>query len=598
MPPKSPVDISDPTLSLTILVNGNPIKNWYPVTKVNISHEVNRISYAEIVILDGDLKNSSFPLSDSTEFVPGNEIEIKAGYTSVLPVSIFKGLIVKQGIKIGSSPAFSMVVTCKHKAVGMTFDKKEAEFSSLTDSDIINKIIGTYGITCTIKSTSISQETVFQKLATDWDFILARAEFYGQIVTLDGDAITIGEPKFDTEPVLRVATGESIRSFSADINAEKQATGIDASAWDIKNQALLITSAEEPTVNAQGNLNGKSLSEKLSQGKLTLNSCIPMVQEELKAWADGSLLKMRFAAIKGEVGFIGNGTVIPGSIIELAGVGARFNGKAFVTAVNHVIENSDWTTTVKFGLENTPVSDKPNFSYPAASGQLPAIQGLQIGTVKKLFDDPEGQYRILINLASTAESTDGIWARLANFYSTSGFGANFLPEIGDEVIIGFLEANPRYPVILGSLYSNARQTPCPAKDDNNYIKSLSTKSDLKISFDDEKKITKIETPAGNIITMSDDAKSIELTDQNGNKIKMTSSGISMETPKDVTIEATGNINLNATGKINLTAQQDVAVSGLNISNTANVGFTAKGNATAELSASGQTTVKGGIVMIN
>jgi Rhs element Vgr protein len=598
MPAKSPVDISDPTLSLIIMVNGTQIKDWYPVIQVNISHEVNRISYAEIVLLDGDLKNSSFPLSDGTDFVPGNEIEIKAGYTSVLPVSIFKGYIVKQGIKIGSSTAFSLVVTCKHKAVRMTFDKKEAEFSNLTDSDIISKIIGAYGLSCTVKSTSITQETVFQKLATDWDFVLSRAEFYGYIVTLDGDAITIGEPQINGTAVLRIATGDSIRSFSADVNAEKQATGIDASAWDIKNQALLVASASEPQVNEQGDLNGKTLSAKLEQSKLTLNACIPMVNEELKAWADSSLLKMRLAAIKGEVSFVGNGSVAPGNTIELAGVGTRFNGNAFVTAVTHVIENGDWTTIVKFGLENTPVSEKPNFSYPAASGQLPAIQGLQVGTVKRLFDDPEGQYRILVNLASSAESKEGIWARLANFYSTSGFGANFLPEIGDEVVIGFLENNPRYPIILGSLYSNARQTPCPAKDDNNYIKSLSTKSNLKISFDDEKKVTKIETPAGNIITMSDDAKSIEIVDQSSNKIKMTSSGILMESPKDVTIEATGNINLNATGKINLTAKQDVAVSGLNVNNTANIGFTAKGNATAEVSAAGQTTIKGGIVMIN
>jgi hypothetical protein len=37
---------------------------------------------------------------------------------------------------------------------------------------------------------------------------------------------------------------------------------------------------------------------------------------------------------------------------------------------------------------------------------------------------------------------------------------------------------------------------------------------------------------------------------------------------------------------------------MNVNHTANVGFSAKGNATAELSASAQTTVKGGIVMIN
>jgi Rhs element Vgr protein len=598
MAAKSPVDITDPTLSLAVFINGSPIKDYYPVISVMVSHEVNRISFAEVTLIDGDLKNSSFPLSDSNDFVPGAEIEIKAGYTSVPSESLFKGYIVRQGIQINDDFGSNMVLNCKHKAVTMTFNKTEAQFSKLADSAIMAQIIQKYGLSSTVKATSPVQETVFQKLATDWDFILSRAEFYGYIITLDGDAITIGTPKTDAAAVLRVAMGESVRSFSAFLNSEKQATGIEASAWDIKNQALIKTNASEPSVNGQGNLNGKSLSGKLGQSKLLLNSGIPMVQEELKAWADGTLLKMRMAAIKGSVSFIGNASVLPGKIIELAGVGDRFNGKAFVTAVEHQIDNGNWNTTVQFGLDNLPIYEKADFSYPQASGQLPPIHGLQVGTVKKLVDDPEGQYRILVNLISNAEQQDGIWARQANFYATSDFGAGFLPEVGDEVVIGFLENNPRYPIILGSLYSNARKTAFAAKDDNNYLKALSTKSNLKISFDDEKKVTRIETPAGNMITLSDDAKSVEIIDQNKNTFKMNSSGISLNSPKDITIEATGNLSLNATGKISLAAKQDVAVSGLNVENTANVSFSAKGNATAELSASGQTTVKGAIVMIN
>jgi Rhs element Vgr protein len=598
MAAQSPVNITDTTLSVAITVNGNPVMDYYPLLSVSISHEVNRISFAEIVFNDGDVEKGTFPLSDSSDFVPGNEIEIKAGYVNAAPISVFKGYIVKQSVQITASSDYNLVLTCKHKAVGMTFNKKEAAFSNSLDSDIMTKIIGAYGLSCRVKSTTVTQETVFQKLATDWDFILSRAEFYGYIVTLDGDEITIGEPTIEAEAVLRIAKGESIRTFSAELNAEKQATGINASAWDIKNQALLTASASEPTVNTQGNLSGKALSGKLDQSDLTLNSCTPMVQEELKAWADGSLLKMRLSALKGRVGFIGNAGVKPGMIIELDGVGERFNGNAFVTAVNHVIEDGEWSTNVKFGLDSIPVWEKPNFSYPAATGQLPAIHGLQVATVKKLFDDPEGQYRILVSLASNAENQQGIWARLANFYASSSFGAGFSPEVGDEVVIGFLESNPRYPIIIGSLYSNARQSPCPAADDNNFIKSITTKSKLKISFDDEKKITRIETPAGNLFMMNDDTKSIEVTDQNKNALKMTTSGIAITSAKDITIEAKGNISLNATGKLNLEAKQDVGVSGLNINNTANIGFTAKGNATAEISASGQTTVKGGIVMIN
>ena len=599
MPAKSPADISDATLRLTIKSEGSPIKDYYPVVSVNITHELNKISYAEIIITDGTVEASDFPISESSDLIPGNKIEITAGYGSDAEVSIFKGLIVKQGIRITEGEAYALVVTCKHKAVTMCYNKTEEQFTNKTDSAIISSITGNYGLSATVDSTTPVPEVTFQKLATDWDFILARADYNGFVISSDGDDITIGKPKVDGAAVLRVAFGESILSFDAELSAEKQPTALQVSSWDIKNQTLLKSKATEPTLNTQGNLTAKALSGKLSQKELNLTSNTPLTKDDLTAWADASLLKLRLAALKGKVSFLGNATVKPNTIIELAGVGDRFNGNAYVTMVNHVLENGTWTTKVKFGLDIKFAYEQQNFSYPDALGQLPAIKGLQVATVKKLFDDPDSQFRILITLPSNAENQDGIWARMANFHATNKAGAGFLPEIGDEVVIGFLESDPRYPVILGSLYSStAKPAAATPADNNNYIKTIITKSKLKITFDDEKKILKLETPGANMITFSDDAKSIEIVDQHTNSIKMNSSGITIQSPKDIILDAKGKITLSAVQNIELTAKMDVKTSGLNINNNANIGFVAKGAATAELSASGQTTVKGAIVMIN
>ncbi|MCG7757853.1 MAG: hypothetical protein LZF63_14500, partial [Nitrosomonas sp.] len=85
---------------------------------------------------------------------------------------------------------------------------------------------------------------------------------------------------------------------------------------------------------------------------------------------------------------------------------------------------------------------------------------------------------------------------------------------------------------------------------------------------------------------------------NANKIELNSSGITIDSPKDIKISAKGKVTIDAVSNIELTAQADIKNQGLNINHQANIGFSAKGNATAELSASGQTTVKGAIVMIN
>lgn len=596
--PKSPTDILDATLRLTIKANGTPIRDYYPIESVTVSHEINKISYAEIIILDGTVGTSDFPISDSADLIPGNEIEITAGYGSDAEQSIFKGVIVKQGIRIVEGEDYALVITCKHKAVTMCYNRMEAQYNEKTDSSIISSITDNYGLVSEIDATSSVSEVVFQKLASDWDFILSRADFNGFVISTDGDTIKIGKPKLDSSSILRVAFGESILSFNAELSAEKQPPSLQVSSWDIKNQTLLQVKANEPTLNKQGNLLAKTLSGKLSQKGLNLTSNTPLTKDDLTAWGNAYLLKMRLAALKGNVSFIGNALVKPNSIIELSGVGERFSGNAFVTMVNHIIENGSWKTKVKFGLDDRFAFEMDNFSYPEALGHLPAIRGLQVGKVKKLFDDPDSQFRILITLPSNSENQDGIWARMANFHGTNKAGSGFLPEIGDEVVLGFLESDPRYPVILGSLYSTAQPATTTPSDNDNYIKTIITKSQLKLTFDDEKKKLQLETPAGNSITISDEAKSIEITDQHTNSIKLDQNGISLKSSNDIVLDAKGKITLNAIQNIELISKMDVKTSGININNTASVGFVAKGNATAEVSASGQTTVKGAIVMIN
>lgn len=598
MAAKSPNDLSDSTLTLVITSDGTQIKDYYPVISLRTVNEVNKIPYAEILIKDGSADTADFPISESTDFLPGAKIVISAGYVGPGEEQIFSGVVVKHGLRITATGDMNLVVLAKHDAVSMTFNKKEALFIDKKDSDIITAIVGEYGLTSTVSASTPLQPQLLQKMATDWDFILSRADFLGFIATFKLDALTIGKPVFSSTEVLRVALGESIISFDAELSAEKQAPELEASAWDLKTQAIIKSAATEPTLNAHGNLTAKTLSGKLSQSKLQLSSGAPMPADALTAWADGNLLRMRLSAMKGTVSFQGNASVHPGDLIELAGVGDRFNGKAFVSSVEHNIADGNWETTVKFGLDHKLISERPDFNYPAAAGQLPAIQGLQIGTVKKLSADPASEHRVQVDIFTNATVTTGVWARMSNFYATGTAGSTFLPEVGDEVVVGFMEGNPAAPVILGSLYSSKNTAPYTAADEKNSIKAITTKSQLKLTFDDEKKIVKILTPGNNSITLDDEGKAIEIKDQNGNSLKMSASGIELKSDKDIKLTATGNITLTATGKAEIKATGDAAISGANVKNTAQIAFSAKGNATAELSASGQTTVKGAMVMIN
>ena len=307
-------------------------------------------------------------------------------------------------------------------------------------------------------------------------------------------------------------------------------------------------------------------------------------------------LKAGLARYQGSVSFYGSAKVKPGCMIELKGLGRRFGGNLFVGSVTHTIRDNEWTTEAGAGISPLNITDETDVS-PSAAGFLPGLQGLHSAVVKKLDGDPLKEQRIQVELPWLNGMSKLLWARMAAMYATGGMGTFFLPEPGDEVLVGFMNQDPGHPVILGSLYGAKHQPPYEYEAKNN-TKAIVTREKMRIEFDEEKKIITVSTPRKNTVELSDDGKRIRLTDENKNEITMDKNGITLSSAKDITLKAKGNITMDATMKLSGTAKQDVSLEGLNVKVQAKVGATVKGNATAELSASGQTTVKGAMVMIN
>ena len=120
---------------------------------------------------------------------------------------------------------------------------------------------------------------------------------------------------------------------------------------------------------------------------------------------------------------------------------------------------------------------------------------------------------------------------------------------------------------------------------------------LKLSFDDETGSILVSTPYGNQVELNDTTKVMKLSDQHGNVIEMNKDGISISSCKDVQIKGL-NVSIEASNNIHLKATVEIESSATNIKEEAEMAFTARGNAKAELSSSLETTVKGSIVMIN
>lgn len=595
--PKAPADGQEGPVRITILSEGNPLKDTVGVIAVEVFREFNKIPSARLTFADGNMPEQTFPLSDEDVLKPGSEITIKLGYDSD-EIEVFKGLVVKHGISIDQQNNSTLVVECKDKAVGMTLIRKNANHIKVKDSDICTTLIGeTSGLSADVEATKTKYEEVVQYLCTDWDFILTRAEVNGQLVNVEDSKVSIKAPEVSASPVLKVDYGDDLIKFQADVDAAYQFASVDSVCWDPKTQKAVKESVKPKALNAQGNLSTDDLAKVLGVDPYRLQTPVPLEKAVLKDWATGQNIKSGLSRIRGRMTFKGDPAAKVGKLITLSGVGKRFDGDVFVSSVSHEVRDGQWLTEVGFGLSSQWFSEKRDSVVPPASGLLPGVEGLQIGVVMKLDGDPEKENKIQVSVPVLQAKSEGVWARLATYYASESFGNFFIPEVGDEVVLGYFNNDPSNPVILGSLYSSKRKPPYELTKEN-YIKAIVTKSKLKIEFDDENKITTIITPSKNKIVLSDKDKSILLQDMNDNKVELSKSGIVMDSPKDIKISAKGKISIDAMGAIDISSKADVGVKGLNIKQEAQASFSAKGNASAELSASGQTVVKGALVMIN
>ncbi|MDR2084114.1 MAG: type VI secretion system tip protein VgrG [Bacteroidales bacterium] len=589
---------TDGVLRISVFSDGNAISNSvFGLISVYVYKAVNKIGKATLTFEAGDMPNTNIPESEDNTFAIGKKIRIEAGYAED-ENPIFEGIVITHKVVLGSNENSHLEIECRDYAYPTTLTRKNNVFAKKKDNEAIQTILGNYAdLSPSLDTTNTQYNDLVQYYCSDWDFVLSRADANGLVIVTDGKDIRVKKPNLSANPKLKVTYGIDLIEFHGELSASDQLSEFKAIAWDSSTQKTISTDGKKPSLNQQGTDSIDSLSKAVGNENMILQTCICEEKSALQAWADSQRLKAGLSKILGYCKFQGNAKALHGDVIELDGFGKRFNGNAYIGYVEHEVKDGDWVTTAGLGLAFDNITERNDVVAPPASGFMPGVRGLHIGKVTKLDEDPAKANRIQIEFSILGCETKTIWARLSNFWASNNYGAFFIPDIGDEVILGFFNEDPCQPVILGSLYSS-KQKPVDELTADNKIRSITTKSNMRIEFEEEKKIITIKTPGKNTVIISDEDKGIQLTDQNNNKIIMNDSGITIESAKDLTLKSKSNITIDAGAKLDAKAKSDLQLKGMNVKTNADMELSLKGNAKAELNASGQTIVKGAMVMIN
>lgn len=546
-------------VSQKILINGSALSGEVRLNAISVTMAHNKIATAVIVLHDGDVAAREFKLSNTDTFKPGNEIEIKLGYHTDVE-TVFKGIIIKQALHAKQKASSFLLIEAKNKAVKLTSGRKNKYFFNKKDNEIIEEICSAASIKTDTMGTPLSHKEMVQYYVTDWDFIVQRAEANGMLAFTDLDQLVIKKPDDSLPPIFTATYGDNIFEFDTQMDARQHFKSIKTYSWNITDQKIEQSEEGNFSFAGNGNISGDDLSKVIGLKELSLHHAGDIKEEELNQWANAFSMKDKLSKNCGKIKVIGNTDVKPGVVIKIKGISDRFNGNVFVTGVQHQFSVNNWFTEIQFGWNNDWFYKTDDIMEKPSSGLVPGINGLHTGIVTKLEQDPEGNFRIKVKVPLIDEKEDGIWARVATLDAGNDRGSFFLPEINDEVIMGFINDDPRQAVVLGMLHSKKNKAPATASDRNNE-KGFYTRSKIKLVFDDDKKSITITTPKEKSIVISDDAGSIVLKDELNNKITMDSSGISIESAKDIQLKATGNVKVSGTAGIDLSSTGKAVLKG-------------------------------------
>jgi uncharacterized protein involved in type VI secretion and phage assembly len=597
-------------------VNGfqslNIIQDAYSTDTITISFRLETLEEDNSFFLENSKEYIGKNFAISTEIVPYGNTESEDGFA-------YQGLITGiDGQRTGSRSGDTITISGNSPDVILKGKPSCRAFHEKTLADIVNEVLQPYP--SNILNISVSPRNtdtipyIVQFMESDYEFIHRLARKFGEWFFYTGQELIFGElpeideaelvlgvdldafnfslqtvaPKFKIKTIENTFNDERYSFESGRNNVQQQTNQYVQHAYD--QSANLFS---EQSIHMYNHIN-RDVSQ-LQQGIDDAGNLeeISDLHKMSETNGTGTNKQLKIAQIVD--------IIHPGS----EGGSEQNYGRYRLTAINHYCDHmlnyNNSFTAMQAGIElpentniNAIVYSKPVRAYVVDNA------------------DPENVGRVKVDFAWRSGQEDQTpWIRCASNYTVGDGGSFFVPEVYSEVLVDFVDGDVDQPYVLGSFFSTDVRPFNPPSDwagDPNNIRAIRTRSGNTIEIHDTdgaEKVIIYDKDEKNKITL-DSANSL-LSIQTEGELNLSANKIIMEAKeelylgcdKTVDIEGIEEVHMRSpSGKIRVASAQDMKIEGNNVNVGATASFKAEANASAEVSANGNTTIRGTMVQIN
>jgi uncharacterized protein involved in type VI secretion and phage assembly len=245
--------------------------------------------------------------------------------------------------------------------------------------------------------------------------------------------------------------------------------------------------------------------------------------------------------------------------VSLAGVGKRFGGEHRVVAATHRYRTAGgYETSFTIGSGGRPLAEE--FDRPHRRPGFAAHLAIALVTQNK---DPDNQGRVKLKYPALDDQLESDWVRIAWPAAGSSRGIVAIPEIDDEVVVGFEHGDIERPFVLGVLF-NGKDRPGSELVAQSSSIAVRMPRDLDTGVDG-----KVKTTAKTGIEMSSEGP-VKLQSQDKFQItatapiEITSEATAKLSSMSTTVESQGAGTITAEGALSIKSNGTVTISGASI----------------------------------
>ncbi|MFJ6520510.1 VgrG-related protein [Streptomyces filamentosus] len=376
------------------------------------------------------------------------------------PRPLLDGVVTALELELDESGTYT-VVRGLDETYKLLRGARVAGYQNMTLSDVVAQVARRAGLKPgTVDVAGPVLDHVAQANVSDWEFVRGLAEEAGAQAYVRDGALHVVKPaeaggapdasaRADRDPLV-LERGANLLRCRASVSAAEQVSEVEVRGWDVRGKRALVGRAPAgASATLALGVTAAQVTAPFGEARHVVTDGGYGTQERVDRAAKALAERIAGSFAELEAVIRGNPEVRAGTAVALNAVGAPFEGRYTVTSSRHVFDAlrgyETWLT----------VSGQQERSLYGLTGGGPAADrrpgGLVNATVTDT-QDPEGSGRVKVAFPWLSDEYASDWARTAQAAGTGG-GEPYIPEVGDEVVVGFELGRLDRPYVLGGLYN-------------------------------------------------------------------------------------------------------------------------------------------------